>query len=66
MNDLPIQNSDLLYLVSKLKLVSGHHVYVVIDGQDALGLNFFIWVESIAEFILPCLNHLEGNTDLGP
>lgn len=54
------------YLISKLEFICSHHVDVVVNGQDTLGLDLLIRVEAVAELVLPRLHYLQGHTDLGP
>ena len=54
------------HLVPKLQFISCHHVNIVVNSQDTLCLDLFIRIESVTQFILPRLNHLERNADLGP
>ena len=52
--------------ISKLQLVRSQHDDVIVEGQDALGLDLLVGVEAVAEPVLLGLHHLQGLVDLGP
>ena len=74
-NKSPLYNTDMAQFkrlkhgphpISKLQLVRSEHDDVIVEGQDALGLDLLVGVEAVAEPVLLGLYNLQGLVDLGP